>query len=247
MMGRLEGKVALITGATSGIGRAAARLFAAEGAKVVCVGRDEARGREVVQEIEEEHAGRARFFAADVTDAADIAGILEGVREKYGRLDVLFNNAGVFVTQLLEEIDEAAWERVFRTNVKAAMDMTAAFLPLLQEAKGTILNTASIGGLPWHIAGSRTYLYASSKAALIQFTKLCALNFAPAVRVNCLCPGITDTPIYTNRDFSRFSGIPMGRVADALEVARAALFLVSDEASYITGAVLPVDGGASLK
>ena len=246
-MRRLEGRIALITGATSGIGRASARLFAAEGAEVVCVGRDEARGATVVQEIEEMHAGRARFIAADVTLADDIAKILEVVKTEYGRLDVLFNNAGIFVTRAIDEIDEAAWERVFRTNAKAAMDMTAAFLPLLQESKGVILNTASIGGLPYHIAGSKTYLYASSKAALIQFTKLCALNFAPDVRVNCLAPGITDTPIYTNRDFSRFSGIPMGRVADALEVARAALFLVSDEASYITGAVLPVDGGASLK
>ena len=246
-MRRLEGKIALITGATSGIGRASARLFAAEGAEVVCVGRDEARGTTVVQEIEEAQRARARFVAADVTRGADVARLLDVVRKEYGRLDILFNNAGVFVTRLLDEIDDEAWQRVFQTNTKAAMDMTAAFLPLLQRAKGAILNTASIGGLPYHIAGSRTYLYASSKAALIQFTKLCALNFAPAVRVNCLAPGITDTPIYTNRDFSRFAGIPMGRVADADEVARAALFLVSDEASYITGAVLPVDGGASLK
>ncbi len=246
-MRRLEGKIALITGATSGIGRASARLFAAEGAEVVCVGRDEARGATVVQEIEEAQRARARFVAADVTRGADVARLLDVVRKEYGRLDILFNNAGIFVTRAIDEIDDAAWERVFRTNTKAAMDMTAAFLPLLQRAKGAILNTASIGGLPYHIAGSKTYLYASSKAALIQFTKLCALNFAPDVRVNCLAPGITDTPIYTNRDFSRFSGIPMGRVADAFEVARAALFLVSDEASYITGAVLPVDGGASLK
>ena len=246
-MRRLEGKIALITGATSGIGRASARLFAAEGAEVVCVGRDEARGTTVVQEIEEAQRARARFVAADVTRGADVARLLDVVRKEYGRLDILFNNAGVFVTRLLDEIDDEAWQRVFQTNTKAAMDMTAAFLPLLQRAKGAILNTASIGGLPYHIAGSRTYLYASSKAALIQFTKLCALNFAPAVRVNCLAPGITDTPIYTNRDFSRFAGIPMGRVADADEVARAALFLVSDEASYITGAVLSVDGGASLK
>ena len=246
-MRRLEGKIALITGATSGIGRASARLFAAEGAEVVCVGRDEARGATVVQEIEEAQRARARFVAADVTRAADIAKILEVVKKEYGRLDILFNNAGVFVTRLLDEIDDEAWQRVFQTNTKAAMDMTAVFLPLLQAAKGVILNTASIGGLPYHIAGSKTYLYASSKAALIQFTKLCALNFAPAVRVNCLAPGITDTPIYTNRDFSRFASIPLGRVADADEVARAALFLVSDEASYITGAVLPVDGGASLK
>ena len=234
-MGRLAGKIALITGATSGIGHASARLFASEGAHVIAVGRDAERGEALAAEIEKKHAGQVRFVRADVTDADDVARLLAVVQEEFGRLDILFNNAGIFVT------------RVFRTNTKAAMDMTAAFLPLLQRAKGAILNTASIGGLPYHIAGSKTYLYASSKAALIQFTKLCALNFAPDVRVNCLAPGITDTPIYTNRDFSRFSGIPMGRVADAFEVARAALFLVSDEASYITGAVLPVDGGASLK
>ena len=246
-MGRLAGKIALITGATSGIGRASARLFAAEGAHVIAVGRDAERGEALVAEIEKKYAGQVRFVRADVTDADDVARLLAIVQEELGRLDILFNNAGIFVTRAIDEIDDVAWERVFRPNTKAAMDMTAAFLPLLQKAKGAILNTASIGGLPYHIAGSKTYLYASSKAALIQFTKLCALNFAPDVRVNCLAPGITDTPIYTNRDFSRFSGIPMGRVADALEVARAALFLVSDEASYITGAVLPVDGGASLK
>ena len=211
------------------------------------MGRDAERGEALAAEIEKKYAGQVRFVRADVTDADDVARLLAIVQEELGRLDILFNNAGIFVTRAIDEIDDVAWERVFRTNTKAAMDMTAAFLPLLQKAKGAILNTASIGGLPYHIAGSKTYLYASSKAALIQFTKLCALNFAPDVRVNCLAPGITDTPIYTNRDFSRFSGIPMGRVADALEVARAALFLVSDEASYITGAVLPVDGGASLK
>ena len=244
-MGRLAGKIALITGATSGIGHASARFFASEGAHVIAVGRDAERGETLTAEIEKKHAGHVRFVRADVTDADDVARLLAVVQEEFGRLDILFNNAGIFVTRAIDEIDDVAWERVFRTNAKAAMDMTAAFLPLLQRAKGAILNTASIGGLPYHIAGSKTYLYASSKAALIQFTKLCALNFAPDVRVNCLAPGIT--PIYTNRDFSRFSGIPMGRVADALEVARAALFLVSDEASYITGAVLPVDGGASLK
>ena len=246
-MGRLAGKTALITGATSGIGHASARFFASEGAHVIAVGRDAERGEALAAEIEKKYAGQVRFVRADVTDADDVARLLAIVQEELGRLDILFNNAGIFVTRAIDEIDDVAWERVFRTNTKAAMDMTAAFLPLLQKAKGAILNTASIGGLPYHIAGSKTYLYASSKAALIQFTKLCALNFAPDVRVNCLAPGITDTPIYTNRDFSRFSGIPMGRVADALEVARAALFLVSDEASYITGAVLPVDGGASLK
>ena len=240
-MGRLAGKTALITGATSGIGHASAQLFASEGAHVIAVGRDVERGETLAAEMEKKHAGHVRFVRADVTDADDVARLLAVVQEEFGRLDILFNNAGIFVTRAIDEIDDAAWERVFRTNTKAAMDMTAAFLPLLQRAKGAILNTASIGGLPYHIAGSKTYLYASSKAALIQFTKLCALNFAPDVRVNCLAPGIT------NRDFSRFSGIPMGRVADALEVARAALFLVSDEASYITGAVLPVDGGASLK
>lgn len=245
-MQQLLHKIAVITGATSGIGAAAARLFAAEGAHVICLGRSAERGADVVQGIESA-GGIAEFLPCDISKKQEIEETANIVREKFDGIDVLFNNAGIFVTRSLEDIDEETYQRVFDTNVKGMMFMTQAFLPLLQKRRGCILNNASIGGLDEHTAGRAQYLYATSKAAAIKFTKLCALNFAPEMRVNCLCPGVTDTPIYTNRDFSRFQGIPLGRVAQPEEVAQAALFLVSDAAAYITGVVLPVDGGAALR
>lgn len=245
-MGKLDGKIALITGATSGIGKSSAILFAKEGAEVICVGRDAERGQEVVQSIEKD-IGKATFFQGDISVTDDIIKLFYFIKGKYGKLDILFNNAGIFVTRALEDITDEEWDKVYRTNVRAAMNMTKTFIDMLIESKGVILNNASIGGLQSHVAGKSTYLYATSKAALIQFTQICALNYSKSVRINCLCPGITDTPIYTNRDFSRFDGIPMGRVAQPEELAKAALFLVSDDSSYITGATLPVDGGASLK
>lgn len=243
---KLQDKVALITGSTSGIGRETAKTFACEGAQVIVTGRNEMHGHEVVTEIKSA-GGRAEFFAADITKQEEINSLFEYVKSKYGRLDILFNNAGVFVTAVLEEITEEMWDSVYATNVKSMMLMTQKFEGLLRKCHGTILNNASIGGLEGHTIGRKEYIYASSKAAVIKFSKLCALNMAPNVRVNCLCPGITDTPIYTNRDFSRFKGIPMDRVASPEEIAKAALFLVSDDASYITGVILPVDGGASLR
>lgn len=243
---KLKDKVALITGATSGIGRETAKLFANEGAKVIVTGRNEKRGHDVVAEIDAS-GGQAEFFATDVTKQDTINSLIKYVKCKYGRLDILFNNAGVFVTAALEEITEEIWDSVYAANVKSMMLMTQQFEGMLRENHGTILNNASIGGLDGHTIGRKEYIYASSKAAAIKFSKLCALNMAPEVRVNCICPGITDTPIYTNRDFSRFKGIPMERVASPEEIAKAALFLVSDDASYITGVTLPVDGGASLR
>lgn len=245
-MNRLFGKVALITGATSGIGRASAKLFAAEGARVIAVGRSIDRGESLVQEINAA-GGTVSFYSADVTRRTEIDTLIQKVRRDYQQLDILFNNAGVFITCALDDIDDELWNTVFDTNVKSAMWMTQVAVSMLKESHGVILNNASIGGMDCHTAGRKEYLYASSKAATIKFTKLCALNLAPEIRVNCLCPGITDTPIYTNRDFSRFKGIPLDRVASPEEIANAALFLVSDAASYITGAVLPVDGGASLR
>lgn len=243
---KLQDKIVLITGATSGIGREAAKIFAYEGAQVIVTGRNEKRGHEVVTEIEF-GGGQGEFFAIDVTKQEEINSLYEYVKSKYDRLDILFNNVGVFVTAALEEITEEMWDVVYATNVKSMMIMTQKFEGLLRKVHGTILNNASIGGLEGHTIGRKEFIYASSKAAVIKFSQLCALNMAPNVRVNCICPGITDTPIYTNRDFSRFKGIPLDRVANPEEIARAALFLVSDDASYITGVTLPVDGGASLR
>ena len=164
--------------------------------------------------------------------------------ERYGHLDGLFNNAGVLITRNLEELDDAAWEEVYHTNVRGVMNMTKYFMPMLEKSCGVVLNNSSLDAV--RVAGKRSYLYATAKTAVVKFTQLCALNYAPKVRVNCLCPGLTDTPMHLNRDFSRFSNIPLGRGASAIEMAKTALFMMSEDSSYVTGAVLVVDGGLSL-
>lgn len=241
-MERFTGKIALVTGGTSGIGLAIARQLAREGAEVICVGRDSSRGENAVAEHE-----HMRFLQADVSRSADVQELFKKVKDKYGCLDILVNSAGILVTRSLDELTEDDFEKVFSINLKGTMELSAKMMPMLVESRGSVLNISSAAGLDGHNEGRRAYLYASSKAALIKFTKLCALNYAPEVRVNCLAPGIIDTPIYINRDYSRFQGIPMGRVGTAEETARAAAFLLSEEASYITGVVLPVDGGSSLR
>lgn len=246
-MNRLKGKIAFVTGATSGIGKATAQLFAEEGANVIFSGRNVEHGMALQEKINSKYEVKSFFYKCDVTSKEDIEFIIDSIEREYGRLDILFNNAGIFVTQSLNDFDEESFYRIYDTNAKSIFLTTQLAESLLRKSHGVILNNASIGGMDCHTAGSKTYLYASSKASIIKFSKLCALNFAPDVRVNCICPGITDTPIYTNRDFSRFKGIPLERVAKPIEIAKAAMFLVSDEASYVTGAILPVDGGASLR
>lgn len=244
-MQRLDNKIALVTGGYSGIGAASVRLFAEEGAVVVFVGRSESKGIAYEKELVNDGLN-VHFYKCDVADKHELAGLKEYIADNFGRLDILFNNAGILVTCALEEIDNSAWEMVYKTNVEAVMNMTKIFMPLLKKTNGNIVNNASVAGMHSHTEGRKAYLYASSKAALIQFSKLCALNYAPNVRVNCICPGIIDTPIYTNRDYSRFSGIPMGRVGTVDEVANVVLFLASSEASYLTGLVMPIDGGSAL-
>lgn len=244
-MRRLEGKVALITGATSGIGAACAEAMAAEGAKVIIVGRTEEKGKQVEDKIRRA-GGEAIFMACDVTIEEEIITLKKKCVDQYGKLDILMNNAGVLLTGTVEEIDEKDWQQTFDTNMKSCFLMTKHFMSLLKDVKGVVLNNASANGLQSCIQG-RSYMYSSSKAAVIQFTKLCALNYAGQIRVNCICPGVIDTPIFTNRDFTRWDGmIPMDRIGTAGEVAKAAVFLVSDDAAYITGVALPVDGGMSI-
>lgn len=246
-MGKLDGKIALITGATSGMGEAFAKLFAKEGAEVILVGRSTERGTHIQQEIEN-NGGQALFMGCDVSKEEQVQNLKLRFLECHDHLDILLNNAGVLITSPLEDIREEDWHETFAVNTDAVMFMTKHFIDLVIKARGNILNIASEVGMHSHIKGRLNYAYASSKAATIQFTQLCALNYTNRIRVNCLCPGITVTPIYTNRDFSRFlDAIPMGRVGQPEEVANAALFLVSDDASFVSGATLTVDGGASLK
>lgn len=246
-MGRLDKKTALITGATSGMGEAFAKLFAKEGAEIVVVGRNEQRGNNVVKSIVE-NDGIAHFLKCDVTSENEIIQLRKDFLKIYDKLDILVNNAGYLITEPLEEIQEDSWKLLFDTNTNSTMYMTKNFVDLVIKAHGNILNNVSIDGLQSCVRGRASYAYAASKAATIQFTQTCALNYSDRIRINALCPGVTRTPFFTNQDYSRFDGtIPLGRVAEVEEIAKAALFLVSDDASYVSGAVLKVDGGASLK
>lgn len=246
-MGKLDGKIALITGGTSGIGEGFARLFSSEGAEVIVVGRNQEKGNSVVDAIKE-NGGIARFLYCDVTQEKSVQDLRDEYCKYYDHLDILVNNAGVLITSPIGEIQESDWKHVFDTNTHSVMYMTQAFMELVLKCHGNILNNASIDGLQSQVRGKANYAYSASKAATIKFTQQCALNYTgKGIRVNCLCPGVTETPIFTNRDFSRFvDAIPMGRVGKVEEIARAALFLVSDDASYVSGAILTVDGGGAV-
>lgn len=242
-----EKKVAVVTGGTSGIGGGTAILLARHGIDVILVGRNPERGRKQEEAIRKEQ-GSARFVRADVTKMEDIERLKQVVVEKYGRLDMLFNNVGILLTGSLEELTDEEWDASYEANVKAMMHMCKAFLPLLQKSHGVILNNASINGLHSYIKGRRSYMYATSKAAAIQLTRYLAKNYAPDVRVNALCPGTTKTNLFTNRDFSRFRGVNLlGRMADPMEIAEVAYFLLSEKASFITGSIVVADGGETIR
>ena len=246
-MGKLDGKVALITGGTSGIGGSSAELFAQEGARVVILGRHKERGEQAAESIRAK-GYKAEFIPCDVTSIDDIKSLRKAIDNKYGKLDILFNNAGILLTGALDEITDADWDMSYAVNVKAAMHMCQAFMDMLEDSHGVILNNASINGLNCYIKGKRSYMYATSKAAAIQFTKYLAKNFAPNVRANALCPGMTVTNLFTNRDFSRFNDVNLlGRMAKPEEIAKVALFLVSDDSSFVTGSVIVADGGETIK
>lgn len=246
-MGKLDGKTALITGGTSGIGGATAKLFALEGAKVVAVGRNSKRGEEFINSLSEENLA-VDFLPCNVASREDVEKLKEYVHGTYGRLDILFNNAGELRTGALEEITDEDWDSVYDTNVKSLLYMCQSFMPMLQESKGVLLNNTSINGLHSYITGKRSYMYATSKAAAIQLTRYLAKNYAPDVRVNALCPGLTVTNLFTNRDFSRFANANLlGRMAQPEEIAKVALFLCSEDSSFVTGSVIVADGGETIK
>lgn len=245
-MNFLKNKIALITGGTSGIGAATALEFANNGANIIIVGRNQEKGNKFVNELKK-ISSNSEFVQCDVSNKNQVISLYEYIVEKYGKLDIIFNNAGCFITKTLEELTDDDWEKSFSTNVDSAMYITKYFIDLLEKNKGNMIFNASISGLESYTSGKRQYIYATTKAAIIKFSKLVAKNYAPYVRVNCICPGVIDTDLFTNKDFSRFKDtIPMGRVGNSDEVAKMVRFLASDEASYITGAVIPVDGGASL-
>jgi NAD(P)-dependent dehydrogenase (short-subunit alcohol dehydrogenase family) len=247
---RLKDKASLVTGAGSGIGREAALLFAKEGASVVAVDQNQAAGKETVAAIEKD-GGRATFVRADVSRAADVEAMMAAAKKAYGRLNVLFNNAGIFPADdgSVLETDEKTWDLVLAVNLKGVFLGCKYGIPLLLESGGgSIINTASFVAL----MGSATpqIAYTASKGGVLALTREIAVEFArKGIRVNAICPGPVDTPLLQElfsdpaRRDRRLVHIPMGRLAQAKEVAQAALFLASDDSSYVNGTAFTVDGG----
>lgn len=247
MNNRLMGKVALVTGGYSGIGGASVKLFAQEGATVVFVGRSKDKGAAYEKELLDMNLS-VKFLQCDVSQKSELTYVKDYIENNYGKLDILFNNAGILRTGNIEEITEEDWDLLYDVHVKSLLYISKLFMPMLQKSHGVVLNNTSINGLHSYIKGQRSYMYATSKSAAIQFTRYLAKFYAPEVRVNALCPGMTVTNLFTNRDFSRFADCNLlGRMADPMEIARTALFLVSDDASFITGAVIVADGGETIK
>lgn len=251
-----EGRVALVTGATSGIGAACARELAARGARVMCTGRDADRGRDVVDSIARA-GGRAELVEGDVRDRAFCSGAVEETVARMGRIDVLVNNAGISIAAATLETTDEQWDATLETNLTAVFLLSRAALgPMRAQRGGAIVNIASDWGI---VGGAEAAAYCASKGGVVLLTKAMALDHAKdGIRVNAVCPTDTDTPMMLD-DFQQRGvsveagrreserGNPMGRMASAEEVAEAVCFLASDAAGFITGVALPLDGGASAR
>lgn len=245
----MKNKVVIITGGTSGIGKVTAVKFGAAGAKVVVSGRRETEGQAVVAEIKAA-GGEAFFVKADVAVEADVAALVAKAVETYGRIDIAFNNAGVELTGPITEISEAEYRRVFDINVWGVLASMKHEIPvMLKQGGGVIINTSSIAG---QIGMAGAGVYVASKHAVDGLTKVAAVEYArQGIRVNAVSPGAIETEM-----LNRFTGggseeainymsslHPVGRLGRAEEIANAVFFLASDEASFITGTTLAVDGG----
>jgi NAD(P)-dependent dehydrogenase (short-subunit alcohol dehydrogenase family) len=250
---RLNHKVALITGGTSGIGEATALLFANEGAEVAITGRDEIRGQAVTQRILKD-GGHAIFLRADVSKAHDCRRAVEETVTAFGGLDILFNNAGVFYPHTALDCSEEEWDLQIDINLKGTFLMSKYALPaMIARGSGVIINNSSGWGI---VGGDSAVAYCASKGGVVLLTKAMAIDHGrQGIRVNCICPGDVDTPMLP--EDARMRGLkwgdylascanrPLGRIGTAEEIAKAALFLASDDSSFMTGATLIVDGGGT--
>ena len=259
-LGRLKDRVAIITGANSGIGRATARLFAREGAKIVCCDIQETISPRIDQLIKEKEGGQAVFATIDVTRPDDCERMVKTALDSFGDVDILYNNAGAGIRKKVHEHTDEEWNFVLNTNLNAMFRGARAVLPhFIKKKSGNIVTTASTFGL---LASPNYPGYCASKAAIINLTREMALDYGPmGIRINCVCPGAIETP--------RFRGFPpratlgegmtdeqrklMGDSNKALlrmgrpeEIAYGVLFLVSDEGSFVTGHALVIDGGQTI-
>ncbi len=248
-MAKLSGKVALITGSGSGIGRATAILFAKEGAKVAVVDYVVEGGEKTVEMIKK-GGGEAIFVKADVSKSADVQNAIAATVAKYGKLDVLYNNAGIEgALAPIADSTEENFDKVISINLRGVfLGMKYGIIQMLKQGGGVIISTASVAGL---VGAPNMTAYSASKGGIVQLTKTAALEYATQnIRINCICPGAIWTPM-----LERFTGgneearkqmeasEPVGRIGKPEEIAQAALFLASDDASFVTGVPLPVDGG----
>ncbi|MCI0553665.1 MAG: glucose 1-dehydrogenase [Anaerolineae bacterium] len=254
-MGKLSGKVAIITGATSGIGKATALLFAEEGADVVITGRRADLGGRVEEEIRQKGA-RCVFIQADHSQAGDCSRVIERTLAEFSRVDILFNNAGIVTRGTAETTSDEIWNETIAINVTAVWRMSKLVIPIMKkQGKGVIVNNGS----DWSVvAGRDVFPYVMSKGAVAMMTKAMALDHAREnIRVNAVCPGDTMVDRWLESDYFEYSDaasleaavkeasdyLPMGRFGKPEEIAKAVLFLASDDSSFVTGHLLLVDGG----
>ncbi|HZE65040.1 MAG TPA: SDR family NAD(P)-dependent oxidoreductase [Sporichthyaceae bacterium] len=256
---RLADKVAAITGGGSGIGRAAAVRFAAEGAAVAVLDLRAEAAEETVALVEKE-GGQALAVTADVADATSVTAAFDAIAAHFGRIDALFNNAGIFGRGSVAVAEEDDWDRCFAVNVKGAFLCTRAALPHMNPAEGrtgSIINTASVAGL---VAVENSAAYCAAKGAVISLTRSMAIDLAPRrVRANAICPGTVHTPLIDpfiairgGGDYDRGMALtlekyPLGRLGEADDIANLALFLASEESAFMTGSIIASDGGMTAR
>ena len=250
---KLKDKVAIVTGSSKGIGEGIARVFSREGAKVVVICRTEDAGKKMADELGASE-GRAIFIRTDVTKSEDIQAMIDTTIETFGTLDILVNNAGYHISKSVVETSEEEWEFIQNTNLRSTFLCSKYALPHLIKTKGTIINISSMVGL---VGQPNAGAYSATKGGQIAMSKGMAIDFAPfGVRVNVICPGWIQTPLVEDW-FSQqkdpaaarkyiYGQHPIGRIGTIEECGTVAAFLASDEASFMTGAVLAVDGGITL-
>ena len=245
---KLDGKVAFITGFGSGLGQAIALTFAKEGATVAGTSPTESKGRETVAMVEKV-GGRALYWPGDVTDSAQMKSLIDETVRRFGGIDIVVNSGGVRTNGSITQITEDDWDRTLDVNLKGAFIVSRLAIPeMIKRGGGVILHIAARSGM---LGQSGRAAYCASKGGMVRLTEAMAMDHAPdKIRVNCICPGPTRTSMVdtsTPEKLARYkTRVPLGRIGEPEDVAYAALYLASDEASMVTAAILPVDGGMRL-